>query len=170
MSAELSRSLAVAVASARRALDSAMKTHSSATAKAEAIANRVAKTRQRIEEITHNRLSGKVIATETVEQYSLGLDIVGLQRLHGTAQVEADALLLDVENARLALDAAEGQWQRNIDEVTYSSLLVRARQIEQALLEAIRATTSAGKLLGHRNTRQSWVASKDLERAMQGAV
>jgi hypothetical protein len=170
MNTELNRSLAAQVVAARSTIAAAEKVHAVAAEKVEQIAVRVAETRRRREEITHARLSGKSKPAEAAEQAALGEDLVALQRLHGAAEAEADAHQPAVDAAQRALAGAEDQWQRHQDEAVHAALLARTREHEAALVAAIRATAAAGKALGHRHARASWSPTKELERAMQGAL
>ncbi|MBL8408350.1 MAG: hypothetical protein JNJ81_11175 [Candidatus Accumulibacter sp.] len=163
---ELNASLAAAVARAKRDLDGATKTHAAAVEKVQQITGRIAETTTRREAITSARLAGKSTPAEASEQSALGEDLTALQRLHGAAQVDADALQPAVEAARSALASAEGQWSHHQAEVAYNALLARTREHEAALLAVVEATLDAGKKLGHVRPRQSWMPTDRLSRAV----
>lgn len=167
---EFSHVLAEAVCRARTAVEAAEKRLEEAAEHAAKIAARIADVQARQREITEHRVAGKIKPAETAEQAALVLDLETLQRLHSEALSKADPLREPVEQARAALAAAEGQWQHHQDEVRYQALLARAREHEAALLAVVRATAAAGKAIGHRHARQSWVPTRDLERAIQGAI
>lgn len=163
--------LAQQAAAAQRAHADAEQARMEAIAKVQRCADRIAETEQRRAAITESRLSGNSTPDEAAELVALGEDLVVLRRLHTEAEAEAAATVPAVEAAGLAAGRAESAWAQHKATVEYEALLARTREIEAALLRAVRATHDAGRQIGHRYLRASWMPGNELVAAVtKGAL
>ena len=80
--------------------------------------------------------------------------------MRSTAQVRAAQLL--PEGPRRLLAQAEQQWAKAQAEGSHAALVDRARQLETAFVEALRATHTAGRAIGRRTAKESFSPSAEL--------
>jgi chromosome segregation ATPase len=164
-SSDLTEILAHNLEAARLALREAETAHTEATARAEALANRLAETRAKREAITERRLNGAATTEDAHEFGALTADIDALAVMLTKAQTEADATQPDT--ARAALANAEHAWQQHQKLETIRAVTDRAKAIERRLVEILGELATLSIESGGQNFRDVWSPSEDLETIMR---
>ena len=164
-SSDLTEILAHNLEAARLALREAETAHDQATARAEALANRLAEARAKREAITERRLNGAATTEDAHEFGALGADMEALALMVTKSQAETDATQPDA--ARAALANAEAAWHRHQKQETIRALFDRAKQIEARLVECLGELAILSIESGGQNFRDVWAPSEDLQTIMR---
>jgi hypothetical protein len=159
---------ALFLAECQRAFDEAQTAREFAVDKAQALRVRIDQSRRILDAITASRLEGNVTPGDVAEFAVVSADLVALQKLLDTA--EMDVAALDIQPARDALRGAEKQHARDQDQQAFDAWTLKIAALENALCNSALEAHQVGQRLGHASLHMSWRISKRLEYAVKHGV
>ncbi|MBY0576353.1 MAG: hypothetical protein K2P67_07150 [Gallionellaceae bacterium] len=138
--------------------------------KLSSITERLSLIRTRLSEITQARVAGTATGQEADEFVLLTADADLLAHMQTDAHATVQDIYATVNDRQNELQAEEKNHALEQAGAEFMALSDKTREIESMLMQAISATHSAGKKLGHYLLSQSWRPSEKLDRAMRYGV
>ncbi len=158
------------LATANRLFAETNDAHREANDRLSEISERLGSIRNRLSEITQARVAGTATGQDADEFVLLTADADLLGHMLIEAQHTAQELQA-AANARLReLETEEKNHALEQAGIEFAALSMKTREIEAIFVQAIAATHTAGRRLGHYVLSQSWRPSEKLDRAMRYGV
>lgn len=126
--------------------------------------------RNRLSEITQARVAGTASGQDADEFVLLTADADLLGNMLAEAQLTAQELRATADARLSELQNEEKNHAIEQAGIEFAALSMKTREIEAIFVQAIAATHTAGRKLGHYVLSQSWRPSEKLDRAMRYGV
>lgn len=134
------------------------------------ISERLGSIRNRLSEITQARVAGTASGQDADEFVLLTADADLLGNMLAEAQLTAQELQATADARLSELQNEEKNHAIEQAGIEFAALSMKTREIEAIFVQAIGATHTAGRKLGHYVLSQSWRPSEKLDRAMRYGV
>lgn len=158
------------LATANRLFAEASEAYREANDRLSGISERLGSIRNRLSEITQARVAGTASGQDADEFVLLTADADLLGNMLAEAQLTAQELGATADARLSELQNEEKNHALEQAGIEFAALSMKTREIEAIFVQAIAATHTAGRKLGHYVLSQSWRPSEKLDRAMRYGV